>query len=133
MFFITCIQVTITSYTGVTEKVLIFQIATVTPTEYLKCYQVLAWFEVIGKVEFCFQFTILTITYVTSVYPKIHIGSYRAEMSIYFFSFPIVWKDDFFAVRSYVVIGGRNFGRIIIKLTSPGISDVYINRITISV
>ena len=49
-----------------------------------------------------------SISYVTSVHPKVHVGSYRAEMCKNLFAFPVSRKDDFFAVRAYVVVFCRH-------------------------
>ena len=71
-------------------------------------HDVLTWFQVVSQVEFSFQFAVFTISYVASVHPKVHIGRYRAEMCENFFAFPVGRKDDFFAVRAYVVVFCRH-------------------------
>ena len=56
IFFIAAVQIAVTSHSRVAEKVLIFQVRTVTPAEYLKRNQVLARFQIFGQVKFSFQF-----------------------------------------------------------------------------
>ena len=71
-FLVAGIEITITAYTTITEEVLVFQISTVAPTEYLESYQVLlSRFQIRSQVEFCFQLTVFTITYILPVHPQI--------------------------------------------------------------
>ena len=132
-FLVACIQIAVTSYAGITEEVLIFQITAVAPTEHLKGNQVFAGFQVVGQIKFGFQFAVFAIAYVAAVYPKIHIGSYRAEVGKDVFSFPVSRKNDFFSVRAYVIVFCGDKGRIVLKLVSPGIADIYVNRIAITI
>ena len=108
VFLVACVKITVASYAGVAEEVLIFQVTTVAPAENLKGDDVLTRFQVVSQVEFSFQFAVFAISYVTSVHPKVHIGRYRAEMCENFFAFPVGRKDDFFAVRAYVVVFCRH-------------------------
>ena len=107
-FLVACIQIAVTSYARVAEEVLIFQITAVAPAEYLESNHVFTRFQVVGQVELGFQFAVLAISYVTSVHPKVHVGSYRAEMCKNLFAFPVSRKDDFFALRAYVVVFCRH-------------------------
>ena len=108
VFLVACVKITVASYAGVAEEVLIFQITTVAPAENLKGDDVLTRFQVVSQVEFSFQFAVFAISYVASVHPKVHIGRYRAEMCENFFAFPVGRKHDFFAVRAYVVVFCRH-------------------------
>ena len=40
------------------------------------------------KIKFGFQFAVLAVAYITSVYPQIHIGGNRTEMGDNIFSLP---------------------------------------------
>ena len=133
MLFVTCIQVAITSHTGIAEEVLIFQITAVAPAEYLEGNQVFPGFQVIGQIKFGFQLAVFAITYITAIYPEVHIGSYGAEVGKNIFPFPVGRKNDFFPVRTYVVVFCGYEGRVVLELVSPGITDIYIDRITITI
>ena len=49
------------------------------------------------------------------------------------FSLPWGGNYNFTAVRTYMVILCRHFGRVVLELVTPGIAYVHINRITVSV
>ena len=133
VFLVTCVKIAVTSYARVAEEVLIFQITAVAPAEYLEGNHVFTRFQVVGQVELGFQFAVFAISYVTSVHPKVHVGSYRAEMRKNLFAFPVGGKDDFFPVRAYVIVFCRHLRRIVFELASPGISYVDIDRVTVTV
>ena len=133
IFLVACVKITVTSYAGVAEEILIFQITAVAPAEYLESNHVFTRFQVVGQVELGFQLAVFAISYVTSVHPKVHVGSYRAEMRKNLFAFPIGRKDDFFPVRAYMIVFCWHLRRIVFKLASPGVSYVDVDRITVTV
>ena len=128
------IEITITSHTTVTEEVLVFQVGSITPAEYLESDEIrLSGLQIRSQVEFGFELAIFAIAYITAVYPEIHIGGYRTEMSDNVFPFPVGGNNDFTTVRTYMIVLCRNFRRVVLELITPSITGVYINRIAITV
>ena len=123
-----------TCYTCITEKVLVFQIRTVTPTEYLESDKILlSRLQITGQVEFSFQFAILAITYEFPVHPYIHIRTDRTEMSDNVFSAPRSRHRYFLPVRTDMILFGRHIRRIVLILITPRETGIHIDRVTISV
>ena len=134
MILVSCIQIAIACYTSIAEKILIFQITSITPTKYLKGYNIfLSQFQIRSQIKLGLQFAIFTVTDIFPVYPQIHIRTYRSEMSHNFLSFPICRYCNLPAIRSHMIAFYRHIRWIISILISPSISYVYINRISISV
>ena len=68
------IEIAVTSYSAITEEVLVFKICTVAPTEYLECNEVLlSRFQIFGNVKLCLKLAVLAVTYKLSIYPEIHV------------------------------------------------------------
>ena len=49
------------------------------------------------------------------------------------FPFPVGGQNDFFPVRTYMIVFNGNKGGIVLELASPCISYVYIDRVSVSV
>ena len=134
LFLIAGIQVTITSYSAVTEEVLVFQICSVAPAEHLESNQVfLSGLQIRSQVEFSFQLAVFAITYITAVYPQIHVGSYRTEVCNDFLAFPVGRNHYLTAIRTHMVVFFRHEGRIVPIAIAPGIAYIHINGITIAI
>ena len=69
-FFVAGVEIAITCNSMIAEEVLVFQIATVAPTEHLECDEIfLSRFQVGSQIKLCFQFAVFTIADKLSIYP----------------------------------------------------------------
>ena len=131
MCLIACIEIAIASHTTEAEKILVFQIGTVAPTEHLESNQVLLTsFQIRSQVKLCLQFTIFTIAHEATIYPQIHIAGHRTKVSNNLFAIPRRRDSNLTTVRTHVIILHRYLWRITLKLIHPSIANVYIQRIT---
>ena len=77
----TGVEVAVTGYAAVTEEVLVLQVSTVAPAEYLKGDEVLLpGDEVLRHVEFGFQLAVLAVSDILAVHPEIDVGGDGAEV-----------------------------------------------------
>ena len=129
-FLVAGIEIAITPYTAVAEEVLVFEIGTVAPAEYLEGNQILlAGLQVRGQVEFGFELAVFTITYITAVHPQIHIGGDRAEMGDDVLILPVGGHGNLTAVRTYMIVLDGHLRRVVLELVAPGVANIHIDRI----
>ena len=100
-----CEKVTVTGESAKAEKVLILQISTVTPAEYLEGKEVfLSRFYILGNVKFRFQLAVLAVSHISAVHPDIYIGCHGTYMQEHVLAVPAGRDFKFLTVCPHVVV-----------------------------
>ena len=126
-------EVALTSHTTQAPKVLILIPGTIAPAEGLEGNQILALLQIRSDVKLGSHLAILCITGKLAVYIEIDIGSYATEMGYYLLAIPVGRNVDDTAVGTYMVILGRNSWWLLVEMSTPCKTNIYILRITESV
>ena len=126
----TGVEVAVTGYAAVTEEVLVLQVSTVAPAEYLKGDEVLLpGDEVFCYVELGLQLAVLAVSDKLAVHPEIDVGGDGAEVEEDVLPGPGGRDFEFPAVRADVVVLRGDAGRVALELAAPGVSGVHVDGI----
>ena len=126
-------EIAFTSHTTQAPEVLILIPGTIAPAEGLEGNQILAFLQIRSDVKLGSYLAILCITGKLAVYIEIDVGSNATEMSYNLLAIPVGRDVDDTAVRTYMVVLGRNCWWLLVKMSAPAKAYVHIFRITESV
>ena len=126
-------EIAFTSHTTQAPEVLILIPGAIAPAEGLEGNQILALLQIRSDVKLGSYLAILCITGKLTVYIEIDVGSNATEMSDNLLAIPVGRDVDNTAVRTYMVVLGRNCWWLLVKMSTPAEAYVHIFRITESV
>ncbi len=134
MLFLPCREVCLTGDSGQLPEVLILKVSPVTPSEYLKCEQILhPWFHELGNIKSRLQLAVLTVADLLAVDPDSDVGCRRADVQENLLPSPVRRNRKRVSVLTYVVFLNRNVRRIVLELAFPAVADVDVERIPVAV
>ena len=126
------IEIVLTSRTAQAPEVLVLTPGTIAPAECLEGDEVLALLQIRSDIKFSGYLAILCITGKLSVYIKIDVRGYATEVSDNSLAIPVGWDIDFTTVRTHVVVLGRHCRWLLVEVTTPSETHVYILWLTIA-
>ena len=126
------IQIHLAGDTSKAPEVLILQIATITPTHNLHCYQVLSGLQILCDVEFGSHLRVLAVAHVFSVHPHAQVAGSTTHIEVYLLPFPTCGQLECTAIRASVVVGLADVWRVVLKGGTPRISHVLIYLVAIA-
>ena len=126
-------EIAFTSHTTQAPEVLILIPGTIAPAEGLEGNQILALLQIRSDVKLGSHLAILCISGKLAVYIEIDVRSNATEMSYNLLAIPVGRDVDDTAVGTYMVILGRNSWWLLVEMSTPCKTNIYILRIAESV
>ena len=131
--FVARVEVAVAAHARKAEEVLIFEVCAVAPAEDLERDEIPAGFHVGRQVELGLQLAVLAVTHIAAVDPEVDVRRHRAEMRDDLPAGPCRGDVDRTAVGTHVVLLDGNVRRIVFEPAPPGVTDVEVDRIAVSV
>ena len=118
----------------IAEEVLVLEVGAVAPAEHLNGDEgLLAGNDIAGEVELGREFRILAISHKAAVDPQVHAARSRADVQDDLLTFPVGRNHDLMTIVAHVVVVGGHKRRGILMLASPGIGNVGVLRVTVTI
>ena len=129
-----CIHVHLACDSGETPEVLVLKVRTVAPSHHLHCHQcLLPWYDILGKVKFCFHLRVFAIANLLTVHPQGKVACGGAYVHVYLLACPFLGDDELPAVGTRIVVPLFHIGRIVGELCCPGIAHVLVYAVAIAI
>ena len=130
----TCVQIAVARNAREAEEILVLQIGSVAPAENLESDQVALPRQDVGReVELAAELAVFAVSHEFAVDPQIDAGCHGTEVDDDLFPFPVGRYLEGLAVAAHVIVFQRHHGRLALETAQPGIADVHIYRIAVSV
>ena len=133
MQFRTSIEIHLTGDTREAPEVLVLEIRPIAPSHHLHGNKVLSRLEIFRDIELGSHLAVLAVSHVLAVHPESQVTGGRTHVEIHILTLPVLRKLERTAIRTRIVVELADVRRVRVKLSCPGISDVLIGSITISV
>ena len=114
-------------------EVLVFEVGAVRPAEHLQGDEVFARLHELRDVELRGQLAVLAVTDETSVDPDIDVRRSGTDRKMDVLAAPRCRDVERAAVGTHMVLGIGHIGRIVPEITAPGIADIHIDGVAVTV
>ena len=129
----TGIEIHLASNTRQSPEVLIFEIGAVAPAHHLHGYQVLALLQILGDVELGSHLGVLAIAHITAIDPQLEVARGRTDVEQHLLATPPLRQLELAAIAARIVLRLADVGRIVVEGGVPGIVDVLVDGIAVTI
>ena len=129
----TGIEIHLAGYAGKAPEVLILQVRTVTPAHHLHGNEVASLLQILGNVELRSHLGVFAVAYITAIDPQLQVAGGRAYMEQYLLPLPAFRQCEHTTIGAGIVLRLANGRRIVLEGRTPGIADILVDTVAMTI